>query len=81
MSEIAIEDLSMSDLVELFKKQVSIHGIAEFIPLLMDRNVRLDDQDDQSVSSGEKSPVNSSTDESVDILSDSIDHIRMCISQ
>ena len=71
MSEIAIEDLSMSDLVELFKKQVSIHGIAEFIPLLMDRNVRLDDQDDQSVSNGEKSPVNSSTDESVDILSDS----------
>ena len=71
MGNIAIEDLSMSELVKLFKKKVSLHGIAEFVPLLMDRNVKLNDQDEESVGSGGNSHVNKSIDESVDNLSDS----------
>jgi hypothetical protein len=34
MSGTAIEDLPMSELVKLFKKQVSLHGVAKFKPLL-----------------------------------------------
>jgi hypothetical protein len=39
LSETAIEDLPMRDLVKLFKKQVSLHGVAKFVPLLADSNL------------------------------------------
>ena len=61
----------MSDLVELFKKQVSLYGIGRFKPLLVDRNDELNGQDDDSHGSDGTLPLNHSDDESVDNLSDS----------
>lgn len=72
MSLIAVEDLPMRDLVKLFRKQVSLHGVSKFVPLLVDGNMEGDDKDDDF----SDSDVNSAADtpsigESVDILSDS----------
>ena len=55
MSHPDIEDLSMSDLVDLFKKQVSLYGVEKCIPFLQfdgaDRSIR---KHDKSVSNDDE---------------------------
>lgn len=69
MSHDAIEDLSMRDLVKLFKKQVSLHGIARFVPLLSDGEINAEGFD---VVSGDRDNDSSGEDSDID---DSVDDI------
>lgn len=70
-----IKELSMDDLVELFKKQVNLYGVDKFLPLLVESSVVKNSKTpagvksaDQPASGDEQSDAD---DESVDLFSDS----------
>ena len=73
MSDKAIEDLPMIDLVELFKKQVSLYGVSKCIRFLKfdgtdDSTSDADDTDVRNIQAGNGD--DSSDDSSVDVFSD-----------
>ena len=73
MGDKAIEDLPIVDLVELFKKQVSLYGVSKCILFLKfdgtdDRTSDADDDDVRNVQPGNGD--DSSDESSVDIFSD-----------
>ena len=59
----------MGDLVELFEKIVSLNGIARVIPLLVDKSVNIDGQDDDLAGSDDNSSDDSYTDEIMIMIS------------
>lgn len=61
MSGTAIEDLPMSELVKLFKKQVSLHGVAKFKSLLQDGDGLICDSAGNSVGDDDDSIDNLSS--------------------
>ena len=72
----------MGDLVELFEKIVSLNGIARVIPLLVDKSVNIDGQDDDLAGSDDNSSDDSYTDEIMIMISSNfvlaaIEHITL----